>query len=105
MKFLIVVIFAVIAGAVVWRSKRNTDPAEQACAREIGALLKSNPDAEPRSIASIFVRHEIAQSRCRSVARMVMPQLRKNGLNPEDSKIAMNQVRAAFAFVPDEMNK
>lgn len=105
MEFLIVVIFAVFVGAMVLRSKRNTDPAEQACAREIGALLKSNPDAEPQSVANVFMKHEIARSRCQDVGRMVMPQLRKNGLNPEDSKIAMIRVRAAYALVPEEVNK
>ncbi len=100
MKFLIVGIFAVIVGCLIWRRKQNTDPAEQACAREIGDLLKSNPDAEPQSIANIFVKHEIARSRCQGVGRMVMPQLRKNGLNPDDSRIAMIRVKAAYSPVP-----
>ena len=105
MEFLIIVIFAVVVGAMVWRSKWNQNPAEQACAKEIGALLSSNPDAEPRLVANIFVKHEIARSRCQGVGRMVMPQLRKHGLNPEDSKIAMIQVRAAYALVPEETDK
>jgi hypothetical protein len=100
MNFLIAGIFAFIVGFLVWRSKRTTDPAEQACAIEIGALLKSDPDAQPQAIADIFVKHGIARPRCQSVGRMVMPQLRKNGLNPGDAMLTMGRVRAAYALVP-----
>lgn len=100
MKFLIVGVIAVIAGFLIWRSKQGIDPAELVCAREIGDLLNLNRDAEPRSIANIFVKHGIGGARCQSVGRLVMPQLRKHGLNPEDSKIAMIQVKAAYSLVP-----
>lgn len=101
MKYLIVGIIAVIAAFLIWRSKQSTNPAEQDCAIAIGDLLKSNPDVAPQSIADLFVQHEIARSRCQSVGRMVMPQLRKNGLKPEDARIAMRQVRAAYPLVPE----
>lgn len=100
MKYLIVGIFVVVAAFLIWRSKNNVDPAEQACASAIGDLLKSDPDASPQAIADLFVQHEIERSRCQSVGRMVMPQLRKNGFKPEDARIAMQQVRAAYLMVP-----
>lgn len=101
MKYLIVVVFAVI-GLLVWNSKKNIDPAEQACAREIADLLRSDPDVQPRAIADIFVKHGVDPARTQSVGRMVMPQLRKHGLKPEDAKIAMIQVKAAYPLVPQE---
>ena len=58
MKYLIVGIIAVIAAFLIWRSKQSTNPAEEACAIAIGDLLKSNPDADPHSIADLFVQHE-----------------------------------------------
>jgi len=100
MNYLIVAIVAVVVGFLIWRSKQSTAPAEQACAREIGDLLKSHPGADPQSVANLLVQHEIARSRCRSVGRMVMPHLRRNGLKPEDARIAMQQVRAAYPLVP-----
>ncbi|KAA1176088.1 hypothetical protein FWJ25_02855 [Marinobacter salinexigens] len=100
MKFLIILLFVAIVGFVAWRSKQNANPVELACARDIGQLLKSSPDADPRSIADMFVKHGIARARCPQVGRMVMPQLRKHGLKPEDAKIAMIQVKAAYALVP-----
>ena len=103
MKFLIVAMFVVIVGFLVWRSKQNTDPTEQACARDIGALLKSNRDAEPQAIADVFVKHGIPRSQCSSVGRMVMGQLSKNGLEPDDSRIAMIKVRDAYSWVPEKI--
>lgn len=100
MKLLVIVLFVAIFGFVIWRSKQNTDPAEQACARDIGQLLKSNPDADSQSIADVFVKHGVVRARCPQVGRMVMPQLRKHGLKPEDAKIAMIQVKAAYSLVP-----
>ncbi len=102
MNFLIAVIFAVIVGFLIWRSKRTTDPVEQACAIEIGALLKSDPDARPKAVADIFVKHGIARPRCQYVGRMVMPQLRKNGLNPGDAMLTMSRVKEAYPLVPQE---
>jgi len=99
MEFVIVVGFLSLVGVAIWWNKQNTNPAEQACAREIGALLKADRDAKPQAIAEVFRKHGIARSRCPQVGRLVMPQLRKNGLNPEDSKIAMIQVRAAYSLV------
>lgn len=99
MKFLIIIIFVAIVGFLIWRNKKNTDPAEQACAREIGDLLKANPDAGSQPIADIFIKHGIARSRCQSVGTMVMPQLKKNGLRSEDARIVMAQVRSAYALV------
>ncbi|PTB94594.1 hypothetical protein C9974_04205 [Marinobacter sp. B9-2] len=100
MKFLIVGVFIVIVGFLIWRSKQNIDPKEQACAREIGELLKSNPNSEPQSIADVFEKHNIFRSQCKSVGRMVMPQLAKQGLEPDDARIAMDRVRIAYSQVP-----
>lgn len=102
MKYLIVGIFVVVVVCLVWRSKQSIDPVEQACAREIGDLLKSDLDTRPDAIADIFVKHGIVRSRCQNVSRMVMPQLRKHGLKPEDAKIAMISVTAACPLVPQE---
>lgn len=99
MEFVIVVGFLSLVGVAIWWNKQNTNPAEQACAREIGALLKADRDAKPQAIADVFSKHGIARSRFKQVGRLVMPQLRKNDLNPEDSKIAMIQVRAAYSLV------
>ncbi|PCM44891.1 hypothetical protein [Marinobacter sp. ANT_B65] len=99
MKFLILAIFAAIAAFLIWRSKQNADPTEHACAIEICKLLKANPDASPQVIADEFMKHGIDPSRCKNVGAMVMPQLRKNGLKPEDARIVMGQVRAAYSLV------
>ncbi|WP_323751452.1 hypothetical protein [Marinobacter sp.] len=99
MKFLILAIFAAITAFLIWRSKQSTDPNEQACTIEIGNLLKANPDAKPQAIADIFMKHSIDPSRCQNVGAMVMPQLRKIGLKPEDARIVMGQVRAAYPLV------
>ncbi|MBR9872396.1 MAG: hypothetical protein GYB26_14775, partial [Gammaproteobacteria bacterium] len=64
MKFLILAIFVAITAFLIWRSKQNTDPTEQACAIEIGNLLKANPDAKPQAIADVFMEHGIDPSRC-----------------------------------------
>ncbi|WP_394130694.1 hypothetical protein [Marinobacter nauticus] len=47
MKFLIIGVFAAIVAVLIWRSKQNTAPEEQACAIDIGNLLKANPDVQP----------------------------------------------------------
>jgi hypothetical protein len=99
-KFLIIGIFAAIVAFLIWRSKQNTAPEEQACAIEIGSLLKANPGAQPQVIADVFRKHGVDQSRCKDVGAMVMPQLRKQGLKPEDARIVMGQVRAAYPLVP-----
>ena len=99
MKFLIIGLFAAIVAFLIWRSKQNTDPNEQACAIEIGKLLKFNPDAKPQAIADVFIKHGIDRSHCQNVGTMVMPQLRKHGLKPEDARIVMGQVRAAYTLV------
>lgn len=99
MDYLLVGIIVIIAALLIWWSKQSANPADEACAREIGDLLKSNPDADPQSIANLLEQHEIDRSRCHSVGRMVMPQLRKNGLKPEDARLAMRRVRAAFSLV------
>ena len=100
MKFLIIGLFAAIVAFLIWRSKQNTAPEEQACAIDIGNLLKAHPDAQPQAIADVFKKHGIDQSRCKHVGAMVMPQLRKQGLKPEDARILMGQVRAAYPLVP-----
>lgn len=99
MKFLIIGLFAAIVAFLIWRSKQNTDPAEQACAVEIGNLLKANQNAQPQAIADIIIKHDIDRSRCNKVGAMVMPQLRKHGLKAEDARIMMGQVRAAYPLV------
>lgn len=99
MKFLIVGMFVVVVGFLIWRARQNIDPKEQTCAREIGELLKSNPNAEPQFIANVFEKHNIPRSRCKSIGRMVMPQLAKQGLEPDDARIAMERVRAAYSRV------
>ena len=100
MKFLIIDVFAAIVAVLIWRSKQNTAPEEQACAIDIGNLLKANPDVQPQAIADVFQKHGIDSSRCQKVGAMVMPQLRKHGLKPEDARIVMGQVRAPYPFVP-----
>ncbi|SFM50570.1 hypothetical protein [Marinobacter pelagius] len=100
MKLLVIAIFVGVVLFLIYRSKKNIDPAEQACAKEIGSLLNSDPDADTRTIADIFARHDIDQSRCSRVGAMVMPQLRKNGMKPEDARIAMIQVKKAYSLVP-----
>lgn len=99
MKYLIVIAFVIIAVFLIRRSRQTINPAEQDCAREIGELIKSNPDAEPQVIAAVFSKHGITQSRCQSVGAMVMPQLRKQGLKAEDARIVMIRVRAAYPRV------
>lgn len=101
MKFLIIVIFLVIVGFAIRRRQQNTDPADQACAIAIGDLLKADPDAGPQAIADIFAKHGIARSRCQNVGRLVMPQLRKHGLSPEDAMLTMSKVKAAYPRVPE----
>src|SRR5690554_8081684 len=93
MKFLIIGVFAAIVAVLIWRSKQNTAPEEQACAIEIGNLLKTHPDAQPQAIADVFKKHGIDQSRCKEVGAMVMPQLRKHGLKPEDARIMRSEER------------
>ncbi len=100
MKFLIIGVFVAIVAVLIWRSKQNTAPEEQACAIDIGNLLKANPDVQPQAIADVFQKYGIDQSRCKAVGAMVMPQLRKQGLKPEDARIVMRQVRAAYPLVP-----
>ncbi|BFN13362.1 hypothetical protein DET61_12244 [Marinobacter nauticus] len=100
MKFLIIGVFVAIVAVLIWRSKQNTAPEEQACAIDIGNLLKANPDVQPQAIADVFQKHGIDSSRCQKVGAMVMPQLRKQGLKPEDARIVMRQVRAAYPLVP-----
>tara|TARA_R100000789_G_scaffold89623_2_gene86769 strand:+ start:625 stop:927 length:303 start_codon:yes stop_codon:yes gene_type:complete len=99
MKFLIIGVFVAIVAVLIWRSKQNTAPEEQACAIDIGSLVKANPDVQPQAIADVFQKHGIDSSRCQKVGAMVMPQLRKQGLKPEDARIAMGQVRAAYPLV------
>lgn len=100
MKFLIIGVFAAIVAFLIWRSKQNADPKVQVCAIEIGNLLKANPDAQPQAIADVITKHGIDRSRCNKVGAMVMPQLRKHGLKPEDARMMMGQVRAAYPLVP-----
>ena len=100
MKFLVIGVFATIVAVLIWRSKQNTAPEEQACAIDIGNLLKANPDVQSQAIADVFQKHGIDSSRCQKVGAMVMPQLRKQGLKPEDARIMMGQVRAAYPLVP-----
>jgi hypothetical protein len=100
MQFVIGGIFVLIVAFLVWRSKNNIDPVEQACASEIGALFKSNRDPAPQAIADIFMKHNIPRSQCPRVGRMVIAQLNKNGLEPDDSRIAMIKVREAYTRVP-----
>jgi len=100
MKYMILLVFAVI-GLLAWNSRKNIDPAEQACAREIAQRLRSDPDARPEVIADIFVKHGIVRSRCRNVSRMVIPQLRRLGVRQEDAQIVMMPVKAACSLVPD----
>lgn len=99
MTFVIVGVFIIVVGFLIWRSKQNIDPAEQACAREIGDLLGSDPNAELQSIAEVFDRHGISAPRCKNVGRMVMPQLARRGLCPDNARLAMNRVRAAYSKV------
>lgn len=101
MKYLIVIAFVIIAMFLVRRSKHTANLAEQDCAREIGELIKSNPDAEPQVIAEVFAKHGVTPSRCQTVGAMVMPQLRKQGLKAEDARVAMIRVRAAYPKVPE----
>ena len=96
MKYLIVIAFLVIAAVLIRRAKQATNPEEQACARAIGELIKSDPDATAQEIASIFRKHGISGSRCKNVGAMVMPQLRKQGLRAEDARLAMIRVRAGY---------
>src|SRR5690554_7604047 len=63
MEFLIIGLFAAIVAFLIWRSKQNTDPKEQACAIEIGNLLKANPDARPQAVADVFIKHGIDHPR------------------------------------------
>ena len=100
MQFVIGGIVVLVVAFLDWRSKKNTDPVEQACASEIGALFKSNRDPAPQAIADIFVKHNIPRSQCPRVGRMVIAQLNKNGLEPDDSRIAMIKVREAYTRVP-----
>ena len=100
MKFLIIGVFAAIVAFLIWRSKQNAAPEEQTCAIEIGNLLKTHPDAQPQAIADVFKKHGIDHYCCQKVGTMVMPQLRKQGLKPEDARIVMGQVRAAYPLVP-----
>lgn len=99
MKFLIVIIFVAVVAFLAWRNKQNTDPAEQACAIEIGRLLKADPNADLQPIADVFVKHGIAPARCRNVGAMVKPQLLTNGFRAEEARILMIQVRSAYSLV------
>ncbi|KEF31295.1 hypothetical protein D777_01644 [Marinobacter nitratireducens] len=101
MKFLIIGVFVIIAGALILRSMKNTDPVQQACAREIGALFRSAKDVKPQAIADVFIKHGIPRSQCPSVGKMVIGQLHKHGLEPDDSRIAMITVREAYSLVPE----
>ncbi|MEC7816014.1 MAG: hypothetical protein VX939_07060 [Pseudomonadota bacterium] len=96
MKYLIIGLFIVVSVFLIRRSKQTTDPIEQACAREIGELIKRDPDAVASEISAIFEKHGIAASRCKNVGAMVMPQLRKQGLRAENARIAMIRVRAGY---------
>ncbi len=99
MKFLIIGLFVVAAVFLIRRRKQMTNPAEQACAKEIGELIKSDPEAESQAIAEVFSKHGIAPSRCYKVGAMVMPQLRKQGLKAEDARLVMIRVRSAYSQV------
>jgi hypothetical protein len=63
-------------------------------------FLKSNPNAEPQPIADVLEKHNISRSQCKSVGRLVMPQLAKQGLEPDDARIAMDRLRTAYSKVP-----
>ena len=99
MKFLIIGLFVVVAVFLIRRSKHTTNPTEEACAKEIGELIKSDPEAESQAIAEVFSKHGIAPSRCYKVGAMVMPQLRKQGLKAEDARLVMIRVRSAYSQV------
>ena len=99
MKFLIVGLFVVVVVFLVRRSKHTANPAEEACAIEIGELIKSNPEAGSQAIAEVFSKHGIASSRCYKVGAMVMPQLRKHGMKAEDARLVMTRVRSAYSQV------
>ncbi|WP_100637785.1 hypothetical protein [Marinobacter salexigens] len=99
MKFMIAAVFIAVAGVLIWHTKQNLNPVEHACAKEIGDLLDASPDAEPQSIANIFKKHGIPQSRTDKVGAMVMAQLKKHGMKSEDARIVMAQVRAAYSLI------
>lgn len=99
MKLLIVGLFAAIVAFLIWHNKQTINPNEQACAIEIGNLLKADPEAKPQAIADVFIKYGIDRSRSGTVGSLVMPQLRKNGLKPEDARIVMERVRAAYALI------
>ncbi|MDX1597477.1 MAG: hypothetical protein R3295_02340 [Marinobacter sp.] len=83
------------------RNVRNTDPAKQSCANDIGQLIRQDRNATPEDIAKVFVRHKITRSDSSKVGRLVMPQLMKIGLESEEAMMIMHQVRAAYGFVPE----
>lgn len=105
MEFVIVAGFLALLGLAAWWHKRHADPAEQACARDIGALLAEDRDASSKAIAEVFTQHGVVKSRCPQIGRLVMPQLRKRGLNPEEARMVMRQVRAAYALVPSRSDQ
>lgn len=83
------------------RNARNTDPAKQSCANDIGQLIRKDRNATPEDIAQVFARYKIPRSDSSKVGRLVMPQLMKIGLEAEEAMMIMHQVRAAYSFVPE----
>ncbi|WP_323751448.1 hypothetical protein [Marinobacter sp.] len=47
-------------------------PTEKVCAIEIGKLCKADPDALPRALADVFMKHGVESSRCQNIGAMVM---------------------------------
>src|SRR5690554_7592381 len=94
MEFLIIGLFAAIVAFLIWRSKQNTDPKEQACAIEIGNLLKANPDARPQAVADVFIKHGIRseehtselQSRPHLVCRLLLEKKKKKKEKKQQNK-------------------
>ncbi|AZT83608.1 hypothetical protein EHN06_08685 [Marinobacter sp. NP-4(2019)] len=100
MKFLFVALF-ITAVFLVVRMARKQDPVKQACANEIGQLIRKDRNANPKDIAQVFIRHKVSRSETSKVGRLVMPQLMKVGLEPDEATMVMHQVREAYNFVPE----
>lgn len=101
MTYLFVAAVFIALVLLAFRSARNTDPAKQSCANDIGQLIRKDRNATPEDIAQVFVRHKITRPDSSQVGRLVMPQLMKIGLESEEAMMIMHQVRQAYAFVPE----
>jgi ADP-ribosylglycohydrolase len=89
------IIGAAVIVILMFNSAMNKNPAAQACAQEILALLKQTPDAKAKDIAAIMAQHQRTRADAGQVTTLVKTGLKKTGIIKNDRPDVMIEVRKA----------